>query len=102
VGVQQEALYARPALVLEDGTKLPPLNCESRRLLDKHLSPTYSDVTETGEVIRKTLRLSDAMNGRIFQVASGKGGAGWSPVRSSRSLWTRVGSSDGTRSELRV
>jgi hypothetical protein len=76
--VEQGRAFARPALVLAEGTRLPPLDRESRRLLDKRLSPTYEETTPDGRVVRKVLRLSDAMDGRIFEVASGGGGEGWS------------------------
>jgi hypothetical protein len=78
VRVEQPAGFARPALVLEDGTKLAPLTRESRRMLDKHLSPTYRETAATGAVREKVFRLSEAMDGRILEVASGFGGEGWS------------------------
>src|SRR6185295_5977107 len=78
IRVEQPAGFARPALVLEDGTKLPPLDRETRRMLDRHLSPTYTETTPSGEVVRKVFRLHEAMDGRIFEVASGFGGEGWS------------------------
>jgi hypothetical protein len=37
--VEQSRPFARPALVLPEGTRLPPLDQESRRMLDKHLAP---------------------------------------------------------------
>jgi hypothetical protein len=76
--VEQPARFARPALVLPDGTRVAPLNRDGRRLLDKQLSPTYEETTKTGQVARKVLRLSEAMDGRIMEVASGFGGEGWS------------------------
>jgi hypothetical protein len=76
--IEQPAPFKRPALVLEDGTKLPPLDRESRRQLDKQLSPTYTETTASGEVVRRMFRLHEAMDGRIFEVASGFGGEGWS------------------------
>jgi hypothetical protein len=76
--VEQSRPYARPALVLPGGEKVPALNRESRRLLDKHLCPVYEDIGPDGRTVRRVLRLSDKMDGRIFEVASGKDGAGWS------------------------
>jgi hypothetical protein len=75
--VEQSRPYARPCLVLPDGTRIPPLNRESRRLLDKHLSPSYTATAPDGRRIRKVLQLNDAMDGRIFEVAAGTNGAGW-------------------------
>jgi hypothetical protein len=75
--VEQRRPFARPALVLPEGTRLPPLDRDSRRMLDKHLAPAYQEVTASGQVVQKVLRLSDAMDGRILEVASGAGGAGW-------------------------
>jgi hypothetical protein len=78
VRVDQPGGFARPSLLLEDGTKVPPLNRESRRMLDKQLSPVYTETTQSGSAVRKVFRLSTAMDGRIFEVASGYGGEGWS------------------------
>jgi hypothetical protein len=76
--VHQSTRFGRPAVVLEDGSRLAPLNRESRRLLDRQLSPTYTETTPTGEVVQRVFRLHEAMDGRIFEVASGFGGEGWS------------------------
>ena len=76
--VDQGRSFARPALVLPEGTRLPPLDRESRRLLDQRLAPTYDEVGSDRGVVKKVLRLNDAMDGRIFEVCSGRGGEGWS------------------------
>jgi hypothetical protein len=47
-------------------------------MLDKHLSPAYTETTPSGEVVRRVFRLHEAMDGRVFEVASGFGGEGWS------------------------
>ena len=75
--VEQGRPYARPTLVLADGTRIPPLHRESRRLLDRHLSPAYTETSLGGFAVRKLFRISDAMDGRIFEAASRDGGAGW-------------------------
>jgi hypothetical protein len=76
--IEQHRNYARPALLLPGGERVPALNRESRRLLDKHLCPVYTEPGPDGRPVRRVLRLSDKMDGRIFEVASGKDGKGWS------------------------
>jgi hypothetical protein len=78
VRVDQARGFARPSLLLADGTKVPPLNRESRRMLDKQLSPVYIETTKSGSEVRKVFRLSTAMDGRILEVASAYRGEGWS------------------------
>ena len=46
--VTQGAPFARPALTLADGTYVPALNRESRRVLDKHLCFRLSDGDSVG------------------------------------------------------
>lgn len=75
--IEQGRSYARPALLLPDGTHVPPLNRESRRLVDKYLCPAYTDTTPSGAAVRKVLELNDKMDAHIFEVASGNGGGGW-------------------------
>lgn len=78
VGMEQTRTHGPVILELPDGTKIEPLNRNSRRILEKKLEPTYSATTPTGEFKTSTLKLNE-MDSRIFEIASGKRGkSGWS------------------------
>ncbi|HEY0714064.1 MAG TPA: hypothetical protein VGF45_15395, partial [Polyangia bacterium] len=77
VVIQQSSPYARPALTLKDGTYVPPLNRESRRLLDKHLCVRVSEPGPDGTVKTRNFRWTN-MDHAIYELAAGKRGRGWS------------------------
>ena len=78
LNIQQGRAYARPTLTLEDGTSIPPLNRQSRRLLDKQLSPQYSSTSDAGFVKHHSFRWT-ALDERIFEIAAAPKEAGrWS------------------------
>jgi hypothetical protein len=77
VVVQQGVPYGRPALTLRDGTYVPPLNRESRRLLDKHLSVRVSEPGPGGSIKTRNFRWTN-MDHAIYELAAGKRGQGWS------------------------
>jgi hypothetical protein len=78
ITVTQGAPYAKPALTLADGTYVPALNRESRRLLDKHLCFRLSTETPSGAVTSKNFRWTH-FDPTIYELAAAnKQGAGWS------------------------
>jgi hypothetical protein len=78
LGIEQKSPHSSVALVLPDGSRLEPLNRESRRVLEKQLCPTYSDTGANGKTITRHFRWS-AMDDRIFEIASGaRGTSAWS------------------------
>ena len=78
LGIEQKTPHSPVALVLPDGTRLEPLNRDSRRVLEKELCPTYVDTSPTGKEITRKFRWS-AMDDRIFEIASGaRGTSAWS------------------------
>jgi hypothetical protein len=74
--ITQGAAYAKPALTLSDGTYVPALNRESRRILDKHLCFRMSTATPSGAVTSKNFRWTH-FDPTIYELAAGKG-RGWS------------------------
>jgi hypothetical protein len=74
--ITQGAAYAKPALTLADGTYVPALNRESRRVLDKHLCSRMSTATPSGAVTSKNFRWTH-FDPTIYELAAGKG-RGWS------------------------
>lgn len=78
VGMEQTRTNGPVILELPDGTKIEPLNRNSRRILEKKLEPTYTTGTPTGEAKLSVLKLNE-MDSRIYEIASGKRGkSGWS------------------------
>ena len=78
IKVTQGAPYARPALTLPDGTYVPALNRESRRVLDKHLCFRLSTATPSGAVTSKNFRWTH-FDPTIYELAAAdKQGTGWS------------------------
>jgi hypothetical protein len=78
LGIEQKTPRSPVTLVLPDGSRLEPLNRESRRLLEKQICPTFSETTKSGETITRHFRWS-AMDDRIFEIASGaRGTSSWS------------------------
>ena len=78
LGIEQKFPRGSVALVLPDGSRLEPLNRDSRRVLEKELCPTYVDTSPTGKEITRRFRWS-AMDDRIFEIASGaRGTSAWS------------------------
>jgi hypothetical protein len=61
------------ARVLPDGTRLEPLDRDSRRLLEKELCPTFTETSPSGQTRSHLFRWS-VMDDRIFEVASGARG----------------------------
>ncbi len=76
--VTQGAPYARPALTLGDGSYVPALNRESRRMLDKHLSSRVSGTSPSGAVTSANFRWTH-FDAAIFELASSRRAGGWSP-----------------------
>jgi hypothetical protein len=74
--ITQGAAYGKPALTLADGTYVPALNRESRRMLDKHLCFRMSTATPAGAVTSKNFRWTH-FDPTIYELAAGKG-RGWS------------------------
>jgi hypothetical protein len=74
--ITQGAAYAKLALTLADGTYVPALNRESRRVLDKHLCFRMSTATPSGAVTSKNFRWTHFAP-TIYELAAGKG-RGWS------------------------
>jgi hypothetical protein len=78
LGIEQKTPRSPVALLLPDGTRLDPLNRESRRLLEKELCPTFTETTPSGAAVTRHFRWS-AMDDRIFEIASGaRGTSSWS------------------------
>jgi hypothetical protein len=78
LGIEQKTPRSSVTLVLPDGSRLEPLNRDSRRVLEKELCPTYVDTSPTGKPITRKFRWS-AMDDRIFEIASGaRGTSAWS------------------------
>jgi hypothetical protein len=75
--VTQGAPYARPALTLADGTYVPPLNRESRRMLDKHLCFRISEPTSAGVLKTRNFRWTH-FDPTIYELASSRRASGWS------------------------
>jgi hypothetical protein len=73
LGIEQKTPRSPVALVLPDGTRLEPLNRESRRMLEKELCPTFHKTTDDGLVVTSRFRWS-AMDDRIFEIACGARG----------------------------
>lgn len=77
LGIEQIKNNGPVTLSLPDGTKLEPLNRNSRRILEKQIEPTYTRTTPTGEVKQSKLKLNE-MDDRIYEIASGnRGKSGW-------------------------
>jgi len=80
LGIEQKTSRSPVALVLPDGTRLEPLNRESRRMLEKELCPTFTETSHDGHAIMRHFRWS-AMDDRIFEIASGaRGTSAWDTV----------------------
>jgi hypothetical protein len=80
LGIEQKTARSPVALVLPDGTRLEPLNRESRRMLEKELCPTFTDTSDDGHAVPRRFRWS-AMDDRIFEIASGaRGTSAWDVV----------------------
>jgi hypothetical protein len=75
--IMQSSPYARPALTLADGTYVPALNRESRRILDKHLCFRLSDTTSAGATRTKNFRWTH-FDPTIYELASSGRAGGWS------------------------
>jgi hypothetical protein len=75
--VDQGEPFARPALTLPDGSYVPPLNRDSRRMLDRHLCFRYGEATSTGAVLTRVFKWTK-LDETIYELASAKDGAGWS------------------------
>src|ERR1019366_10251334 len=73
LGIEQKTSRSPVALVLPDGTRLEPLNRESRRMLEKELCPTFTETSDDGHALMRHFRWS-AMDDRIFEIASGARG----------------------------
>ena len=75
--VTQGAPYARPALTLADGTYVPALNRESRRMLDKHSASGSARRRPSGATRTRNFRWthfdSDHLRARLVEE-----GRGWS------------------------
>jgi len=77
LSIEQKTPRSPVALVLPDGTRLEPLNRESRRMLEKELCPTFTETSKDGHAISRGFRWS-AMDDRIFEIASGtRGTSAW-------------------------
>ena len=77
LGIEQKTSRSPVALVLPDGTRLEPLNRESRRMLEKELCPTFTETSDDGHALMRHFRWS-AMDDRIFEIASGaRGTSAW-------------------------
>ena len=77
LGIEQKTSRSPVALVLPDGTRLEPLNRESRRVLEKELCPTFTETSDDGHALMRHFRWS-AMDDRIFEIASGaRGTSAW-------------------------
>ena len=78
LGIEQKTPRSSVTLVLPDGSRLEPLNRDSRRVLEKELCPTFTETTKSGQVVTRHFRWS-AMDDRIFEIASGaRGTSAWS------------------------
>jgi hypothetical protein len=78
LGIEQKTSRSPVSLLLPDGERLEPLNRDSRRVLEKQLSPVYTEATPEGFAVTRHFRWS-AMDDRIFEIASGgRGESGWS------------------------
>ena len=79
LGIEQRTARSPVALILPDGQRLDPLNRDSRREIEKQLSPYFTEATANGEAVTRQFRWS-AMDDRIFEIASGAKGLGaWDP-----------------------
>ena len=80
LGIEQKTPRSPVALVLPDGTRLDPLNRDSRRMLEKELCPTLHETTDDGHATTRRFHWS-AMDDRIFEIASGaRGTSAWDTV----------------------
>lgn len=78
--IEQKKPNGPVALVTPDGVQLDPLNRNSRRVLEKEISPRYAAAGPSGAVVQRVFKFQ-AMDERIFEVAAGdKGRSGWSPA----------------------
>jgi hypothetical protein len=75
--VRQGSAYGRPALTLADGTHIPALNRESRRMLDKHLCFRLSETTPSGATKTRNFRWTH-FDPTIYELASSRSAMGWS------------------------
>jgi hypothetical protein len=73
LGIEQKTTRSPVSLVLPDGTRLEPLNRDSRRMLEKELCPTFTETTKDGHAVVHRFRWS-AMDDRIFEIGSGARG----------------------------
>ncbi len=73
LGIEQKTPRGAVTLVLPDGTRLEPLNRDSRRLLEKELCPTFAETSPSGQTRSRRFRWS-VMDDRIFEIASGARG----------------------------
>ncbi len=77
LGIEQARRNGPVALFMPDGTRLDPLDRNSRRLVEKAIEPAYTVTDPSGHAVRKVLKLK-VMDERIFEVAAGaKGKSGW-------------------------
>jgi hypothetical protein len=77
LGVEQKTPRSSVSLVMPNGTRLEPFNRDSRRMLEKELSPTFTETTKDGHAVVRRFRWS-AMDDRIFEIASGtRGTSAW-------------------------
>jgi hypothetical protein len=75
--VTQAEPFARPALTLADGTYVPALTRESRRMLDNHLRFRLSETAPSGAIVSKNFRWTH-FDPTIYELASPKRAGGWS------------------------
>jgi hypothetical protein len=76
--VEQSKPNGPVALVTPEGVRLDPLNRNSRRVLEKEISPRYAVAGPSGAATQRVFKFQ-AMDERIFEVAAGdKGRSGWS------------------------
>jgi hypothetical protein len=77
--ITQPTSNARPALTLADGTYIPPLNQDSRRMLEKHLKFRLSTTSPAGLATTKNFKWTH-FDPTIYELAAGKRGRGWDPA----------------------
>jgi hypothetical protein len=75
--VAQGASFARPTLTLRNGSSIPPLNRDSRRMLDKHLCARIRESAPAGAPSTTNFRWTK-LDETIYELASAKDGHGWS------------------------
>jgi hypothetical protein len=75
--VTQSASFARPSLTLRNGSQVPPLNRDSRRMLDKHFCTQIVERMSQGPTTIRTFRWTK-LDETIYELASARDVAGWS------------------------